>query len=521
MPPVTLTLGTPPDAAGVVLAAGYTTAVGRLDAAGWDGPAALLASPGLRAVRDALGEARARLGAMPLTLVIDARTPALAGLDWEALEAAPERPWHPLRVARLLPGPLGAPPAAADRLDLRVWVPDGADRVAAGVLAGLGRGLSGDARVALQAHGAPTPPRLARGDRPALHLLGGGAALGAAVERLLAAGAAAAVGLLVLDRLDDAPSPAPGALLAAGVGAVAVGRPGRTPEAVLTGALALHAALGRGVGPAAAAAIGRARGGGTALWVADPERLDRPLVRPEPLPGDWPTPGEEGRAVLLDAAGLARGQGYLGIEHVAHALTRLDPAPPGVAEARHGLLMVAGMLPGTTGRDPPLPSPRLTALAAALPEGFDAEALLRAIAPVPWVAERIGHALAARLVAQTSGPRRAPEAAGEAGAALVLEAVAGPDDGRRFVLDRPGQVIGRADAETSLNPDVVSLFAGARAADLSVSRRHLVYRGGRTVEALGYTRLERSGQVVEVRGPVDVLPGDRLWVGAGTRLLVR
>lgn len=564
--PARLTLGTGEDGLGAQLVLGEEPPVaGRLDPAAlaatrfvhtsstndtwtsaeWQGAArvaALLDTPGMAELRASLLAARAANGARPFPLAVDARTEPLRAVPWELLQALSpaDHPLAGLRVRRSFPTGPTAPSERGLQVLVLVWAPETGDPRLAPLLADLTRALSGLRRIGIRALPGdlstlpPPPPGVPR----VLHVLTLGGGVDGAVARLCAAeGAAANLAktsqLVVLDAVDapeDRPSPAP-RLLAAGAPLVVAPRRGLAADASRAFHRALYGALaaGRSVanateeGRRALQALGLPLSGGRwwspTLLVGPPEAADRALLRPASLPKGWPVGSTDGEAVFASALEHARGQGYLGVEHVALALSEWEPASDVLGAARHALVMVAGTLPGVEGADPPVPSPRLEEAVTTLAPGYDPDALLRMLATIGWVAERLGIAILARLHTG-AGRRSLPPASSrppQGLGALAFEVLAGPDDGRRFVFDLAGQFIGRWDADTP-GDDSRRLFVGGRAIDRSVSRRHLVYLGGREVEVLGFTRLERSGRVEEVKGRLEILPGDRLWLGAGTRL---
>lgn len=503
--------------------------------------AGLLGGPGMAEVHAALAATRQSVGARPVPLLVDARTDPLRAVPWELAQGL-DPAAHPLggcRLRRLCPaGPLGAPERGLQVLVL-IWAPETGDPRLAPLLADLTRALSALRRVAIRAlpSDLSAVPAAPPGVPRILHVLTVGAGAAAAEARLVGGADPAATALVrsatlvVVDPVDASErAPAgPARLVAAGCPLVVAPRHGFAPDASRAFHRAFYGAVAAGRSVAHATEEGRralaalalphpgARPWVPSLHVGAPDAADRALLRPAALPKGWAMGSTDGEAVVAAALEHARGQGYLGVEHLALALSEWEPASDLIAAARHALVMVAGMLPGVEGPDPPVPSPRLAEAAASLPHGYDPEALLRMLATVPWVAERLGMAVLSRL---QGGVRRPPPPSSRPPAPpgpLVFEVLAGPEDGRRIVLDAPGQVIGRWDAD-ALGDDAHRLFVGGRSVDRSVSRRHVVYVGGREVEVLGYTRLERGGRVADVRGRLEVLPGDRLWLGAGTRL---
>lgn len=503
--------------------------------------AALLGGPGMADLHARLAETRRAMGAQPMPLLVDARTDPLRAVPWEFAQGlAPAA--HPLggcQVRRLCPaGPSAAPERGLQVLVL-IWAPASGDPRLSPLIADLTRALSGLRRVGIRAIPGdlstlpPAPP----GVPHILHVLtvGGGAAAAEARLTVDADSAATALvrssTLVVLDPV-DAPERAPSGparLVAAGCPMVVAPRHGLAPDASRAFHRAFYGAVAAGRSVADATEAGRkalaalalphpgARPWVLSLYVGAPDAADRALLRPTALPRGWAVGSTDGEAVVAAALEHARGQGYLGVEHLALALSEWKPASEVLAAARHALVMVAGMRPGVEGPDPPVPSPRLTEAAASLPPGYEPEDLLRMLATVPWVAARLGMAVLSRL---HDGARRPPPPSFRppvSSGPLAFEVLAGPEDGRRIVLDAPGQVIGRWDADAP-GDDARRLFVGGRSVDRSVSRRHVVYLGGREVDLLGFTRLERSGRVTEVRGRLEVLPGDRLWLGAGLRL---
>lgn len=542
---------------GLLLAASDVDTTARERQAG-EALASLLDPPGLREVRDALVAWTGR--GQPLHLAVDARTAALRALPWELLLALPpgRSPLAATRLLRMLAVPPPAAPPAAEVLELRLWVADPADPVSAHVAAALEAtvarhptlrlrrlpadlsgppGGGGPAVLHLLTHGSqaldrvglhgPTGPRAADTVARAL----GPWAQGALLAITDVCGAAATTG---------DPADAPTWRLSMGGPAVVVGPRTRWgAEASIAFSAALYGALAQGEAVGEAVEAGRlalrrlAIAHESCRWwtplaiVATPLAAGLRLVRPPLcLPG-WPAAGLDA-APLLRAA-LDRARGYLGVEHLLAAFA--DPAvalPPRLAPLRPALAEVAASVPaqplaGETG-----PTPRLRALGAELPAGFDLAALARQLALVPWVARLLDPSVRARLLAPAEDDGRGtlpfepvePPAPLPAGG-LAFEVEGGPDDGCLLVLRRVGEVLGRWDPG---QPELreLRLFVGRADADRTLSRQHLVLDAPGRVQIRGATRLQRgAGALQVVQGLVPLLSGDLLVLGAGNRLRVR
>lgn len=138
-----------------------------------------------------------------------------------------------------------------------------------------------------------------------------------------------------------------------------------------------------------------------------------PLFGPPPAPIGWPS-GEPGAEQLLyQACALARGQDYLGVEHIIQTLLLSRPLPaslelllptfrqilqslpvlPIVSKAARISTAEAASVPSqASGRETPavpIPTPRLERLLSSLPQGFDLLNLQDALLEVPWISDHI------------------------------------------------------------------------------------------------------------------------------------
>lgn len=531
--------------------------------------AELLTAPEMRPVADRLGQlaGRAEARGRRLQLLIDARTPLSRGLPWELLEAIPEGAFVAAgcRVGRLCDGAGGRPRARSHRLEVVQWIPDPEDRVCARVATRLAESLDGLRRTALldASDGAVPPPEpgafrvvhvichgRAQLSRVTMRLDEDRAASPDSVLRWLAP-ALESAGLVVLDVCGAAsgevdPLDAPAFRLVRG-GAAACIAP-RSPfdaDASADFSRALYAALVDGLGLMDAVAEGRRALAGLALahpsfrwWnpllvVGDGATLtERPPVEAPSALAEWPRGQAPAEAALAQAEELARSQGFLGVEHIAHALARWDAPPPLLALFQPALAEIGRrlVLYGLSPQALPRLSPRLAELALKLPAGYDLEAVLRMILDVRWIQGHISPHLLAHLgdqhreVGRTTirldGAAIAARLAEEESDALTLEVEGGPEDGRRLELKVAGAVIGRWDPD---HPGAIHapLYVGPVATDRSASRRHVRYHGGVAIEALAPIALERRRRREVPAGErLDVQVDDRIHLGAVTCLRV-
>jgi hypothetical protein len=280
------------------------------------------------------------------------------------------------------------------------------------------------------------------------------------------------------------------------------------------------------------------------------------LLRPPPIeerpavPG-WPVGHRRLDPVIRHALGQAGELGFLGVEQLALALMDEGLIPGGRAELagidsaiRQSL---APLRPRTNRPDLPPVTPRLRRLGELLPEGFGPEALGVLLFESPGLsaavgrpgARRIADGLAARVDPATvrtllTAPTPASGLSAQGAYALatidpadgvVLEVLGGPDDGMELLLARPGRVIGRSSPDGPPHGSQ-QLFAPPRPDSNLVSRRHLVYEGGRELSVHRRTTLLRDGDERVLRpgpdGParLQLQEGDLLTLRDAVRLAV-
>jgi hypothetical protein len=249
--------------------------------------------------------------------------------------------------------------------------------------------------------------------------------------------------------------------------------------------------------------------------------------------------------ILDQASDLANNYGFLGVEHLAAALVRVAKPGPLLGMVQPALQIVAAMLVPTEGDGSMQISPRLNTLSRSLPEGFGLEELLREIALIPWVGAMLGAGTVNHLRGLSNrNPRVETEYSDEKTEqhrqhGLALEVLGGPDDGRILSLSNPEQILGRWDPTLRIGPptllpgahvglvnngreaDLISrLFIGGHVVERTVSRRHLQFFPPRLVRVFGPTQLQRGDFSQPISGDVELMQGDRLLLGVGTRLLV-
>ena len=195
----------------------------------------------------------------------------------------------------------------------------------------------------------------------------------------------------------------------------------------------------------------------------------------------------------------------------------------------------------------PVLTPRLRRIADLLPEGFGPAALGVVLFEGPGLTEIIGRERARRIVTTLSSrvdpatvqtlltaptPAAGLSAQGAAALAtidpldgLALEVLGGPDDGLELLLARPGRAVGRWSPGPGPNSPR-QLYEPPRPDSNHVSRRHLVYEGGREISVHRRVTLHRDGEDRVLRpgpdGPARVLlrDGDRLTLRDAAHLAV-
>lgn len=255
------------------------------------------------------------------------------------------------------------------------------------------------------------------------------------------------------------------------------------------------------------------------------------VLQPGPLEG-WPTGDTEVEEVLRAAANLAKAQGFLGIEHVAMCLGKLSNPPPPLALLQTEMLELGRELTafGLHPVEFPRLTPRMEALGMQLLPGFDLMTLIQRLLAHPGLVDRFPTAVLASLAVLGQGDKGSTfrfepheiqrRLASMRQAPLCLEVLGGPEDGRQVRLSQEGELLGRWDASVPA-PLESRLYLHEPTADRTVSRRHLLYRGGLMVEALATTQLKRNRTTTLLsRGSTQLQPGDVLVLGEATRLRV-
>lgn len=500
------------------------------------------------AVQSAARE-RARSAGQAPVLVVETEGERVSALPWELLSWAadglPVEDGSGAVVVRLAEGTALATRPPGEDLRVLLWCPTPEDPACKLAIDAIQAEL-GDAVVRVEDPNDAPPPAPRRADL--LHVVCHGKALDGAGELLFGdavrgSGEVGAVLAALLPRVSGvtlevcsgaAPGPEvlrslAGRLLASGAAFCVAPSAIVSAPASVAFARAFVRSLRAGSGLAAAVAQGR----GALRLLADPDPDSRPsrvlffvtdatvmeelrLVEGEVLPG-WGRVGTELRGLVQRAAVLARqgGLSWVGVEHLlaalrpdegsarARSMARAIPRPDHELWARLGRVWVE---PGA----PLQPTPRLRALAEALPDGAGLEALWAAlVADGSCGVHALGtgdlRALFTRDPSKTGGAPVAPLPLPQPATAFVV--VWGPEDGR-VLRPEPGQAIGRHKLGSTTE---LRLFERGDAWDQQVSGRHLVFRGPGRVHA------EREVRRVRAGGPLDGLPAEsgELGVAAG------
>jgi len=408
-------------------------------------------------------------------------------------------------VARLLPGrpPRDVPPSADLRVGLWATEEDPASRAMAESLRGLGAADGVGGLMHLVCHGDRAPEALLELARAGLSPHSVGHQLATQLEQ---------AGLVVLDVClsGSGRGDLVEAVLASGCGGCVAPRGPLSLPALGRFAEALGDSLREGAAVAEAVQAGRqavralasprpeGRWHRMSLFLTHPAVLSRVLVDPRWSPRGWGPLEPDARALLDDALALAE-HGYLGVEHLARALSSRERS---------------------VGRTdlPPVPE---------LQVGDGAMRLSVRLQRWTWSAE-VGRAdLVQRTVSALddwlSAPERVPRPggttlelpAGPAGDAAPLArrlmVLGGPEDGR-VLVPAVGQSIGRW-AESG--PDL-ALYRDTPCWDPYLSRRHLLWQGEGRVRWLRPGHHLRGDRTL---GDERVRHGDRLHPSPGTTLL--
>lgn len=441
--------------------------------------AELFAGPVDRALAEARASASPRL-----ELLIDAQW--LAELPWELLECAPAVSWSAAgaRVVRVVPGGTHVPRGTG----VEVWVPCPEDAACAEVAAALGP-ISGVRTRVLHVicHGETREGEMflrLDGDR---WLDAAGAV--AVLRSRLADGPIVVLDVCGAGRaVEDSGASLPHRLVEAGATACIAPRCPFDAEASIAASRALYSALQ--AGQELAAAVDAMRGALAGLGMA------HPAFR-------WWTPVlvvADARALRLGGGALAAAfrlgaaQGFVGVEHLALAFAR---------EAEQLAPFASGLGAWARGSWELRMTPRVAAMVAALPEGYDDATLFAAFARARPV--RMAFPLLGRIGsdAPPGGPTAEVDEPGPLPAmkpgSWLVEVIGGPEDGRQISMVE-GDVLGRWDP--ARKGPATELFVEGPF-DPAVSRRHLELKAG-SLRPLAPVGRE----------------GDLLTLGLATKLLV-
>lgn len=507
----------------------------------------------------ALGEARARAAQQGRTLLVlvDAAGEA-RNLPWELLAWAPDGPGLEAvglgLVARLASGRLPTPRAGA--WARHAWRSDPQDPT-------VGR-LSDEieasgSRWGMRPHDGPPPEGCRRllhlighGDRPLAGVnlpVGGGALASSTVVHGLGPWADADLAMVAVCE-----GGAPARVVADGLvdqltraGARAVVAPSGRVSSEAAAALndGLMNALARGLPPVMAVAEGRravralARATPDARWHRWTLHLgDLPILE-EAVDQDqvtwaslrWPDLSPEAMALVRDAIALSRAThaGYLGVEHLALALTDRPPGP-GLVRLRFQLHSRREQLQAHAASfalgqpQPPTPSPRLLGLAGRLSPGATPADLWRLLDEAPIWPHLLGAPLALKASEGatwdiTTLPRNQDDVLRSINTEYIpFEVIGGPEDGRQISL-LPSERLGRHGPDGEAEHQ---LYRSVGASDPRVSRAHLRCAARHVVEPLARTRLVRGGERRTLAAEGERLClGDTLALSERTLLMVR
>ncbi len=576
---------------------------------------AALGWEGMQAIRERLIALRATSAGVgdALSIAIDARSEWLRELPWELLEALdPDHALAGCRIHRLVPA--GDPrPLRRGRLllDILVWEPRPDEEVGSKLAAELRAMFATLPRLrctTLPADLGSLPPPPGEGVARVLHVVGHGRDLGESVALQDARGSAPPasiagalgrilreVDLVVLDVCSAASDrvellQAPASHIAAmGVPATLGPRLDLAPEAARDFSQGLYRELAQGASLSDAVAEGRRRIRGLrithptgrwwnpVLYLSDISASSLPGLLAAPRVLGWPVGSPQSEELLGAAQALARGWGYLGVEHVALGLA----ASPQLGRTSTAWRLHEGDLksalqelrPRATSPAESLPTPRLQALGARLQPGFSPADLALELLRSASLRALLGEAQAARLraflhlgaeTAQPTGGRpgdtdlataprfqgapptqvevRSPARPGppvdlmptpaELGPGLLLEVVGGPEDGRMLVLPEPdpsGRPAELGRWGEQLVDGLIALYPPPFPDNTRVSRRHIAHRGAGRIEARAGVRVVRAdGTTEDLSAPAgcavqagDTLFLDVLLAGGGAMLLVR
>ncbi|MCB9760265.1 MAG: CHAT domain-containing protein [Alphaproteobacteria bacterium] len=511
-----------------------------------------------------------------VVLVVDAEDPDIRSMPWELLAGSSGNSLEASQdalVARMTPGRNGASPPSEDanQLEILTWCPAPEDPVSAKLLSYI------DA-LASQ-FGMPTPRRVVdsaslpaslsdEGTAQVLHVICHGRAAREQVELLvgeegdrLAAGTASHVLAPVLGEVDlvvlhvceggvATPSELDGLVarfVQAGAPACIAPTSRLSLEASQAFLRSLYPTLVSGGSLADAVAAGRravralamphpdSRWYNQVLFVGDLRTVARPcLVHERWVPEGWPRPSPDAAALLDEAFRIAcrTGSGFVGLEHLALALSRMPLGAAGLERVRFQLGLrreqflqyLATFVPVAARKADWSGTLRLRSYAAQLRPGFGLAEL--------WdvITKDRNHFLREMVRSRLMGPSSLDSLHGDRTEHSMewtiemkaprpvnaLQVLGGPEDGRVLRM-RPGDLVGRwSDAVASDH----TLYESTILVDRRLSRRHLRWSGEGKVELLSRSRalIRRGLRETLPKGVVTLEEGDVLQLSRATWL---
>ncbi|MCB9742120.1 MAG: CHAT domain-containing protein [Alphaproteobacteria bacterium] len=511
-----------------------------------------------------------------VVLVVDSEIPEVRGLPWELLAGpggAMLEAGQEALVARMTPGrPASEPPDEASQLELLVWCPAPDDPVSARLLSYLDAmcsqlGLPAPRRISPD---QPPPPR-EEGTARVLHVIAHGRKAQKQIELLVgeegervSAGTALHVLAPVLRDVEltvlhvceggvDLPVEIDG-LVARFIraGAPACVAPTTRlsldasqaflralyPSLVSGGSLADAVASGRRAARALAIPHADSRWYNQVLFVGDMRVVAKPSVVHERwLPDGWPRPAPDAASLLDEAFRIAcrTGSGFVGLEHLALALSRMPLGAAGLERVRFQLGLrrdeflqyLSNFMPVSARKADWGGTLRLRGYGAALRPGFglvelwdvitrDRTHFLREMVRGRLIgpstldslhSDRTEHSMDWTIDMKPPKPVNA------------LQVLGGPEDGRVLRMTE-GEVIGRW--SEAVDSDY-TLYCESILVDRRLSRRHVRWLGEGRIELLKRARalIRRGFRDPEPLAPKTVLrleEGDVLQLSRATWL---